>query len=78
METQENPDYDLFFKSEAKFHAHYYTEDGLKNSLKDTHLPDKERINYVLGQFDKFYETYDINENSPYYVPESERLQAIF
>ena len=78
MEKQENPDYDLFFKSAAKFHAHYYTEDGLKNSLNDTHLPAKERINYVLGQFDKFYEIYDIDETSPYYVPESERLQAIF
>ena len=28
LEKQENPDYDLFFKSAAKFHAHYYTEDG--------------------------------------------------
>ncbi|MCR5557350.1 MAG: hypothetical protein K6F75_07335 [Butyrivibrio sp.] len=78
LEKQENPDYDLFFRAAAKFQAHYYTEGGLTEALKDTHLPDKERVNYVLGQFDKFYEIYDIDESSPYFVPESERLQAIF
>ena len=78
LEQKENPDYDLYFKTLAKWNACYYTEDGLKDALLDTHLPAKERINYVLGQFDKFYEIYDIDESSPYYVPESERMQAIF
>ncbi len=78
LEKKENPDYDLYFRTLAKWNACFYTEDSLKEALLGTHLPAKERINYVLGQFDKFYETYDIDESSPYYIPESERLQAIF
>ena len=78
LEKKENPDYDLYFRTLAKWNACFYTEDSLKEALLDTHLPAKERINYVLGQFDKFYETYDIDESSPYYIPESERKQAIF
>ncbi len=42
-----------------------------------THLPCKERINYILGQFDVFYETYGVDPESPYYVPEEKRLSAM-
>jgi predicted metalloendopeptidase len=78
LQERENPDYDLFFKTLAKLNAYYYTEDGIQKAVADTHLPSKERINYVFGQFDEFYETYDIDESSPYYVPKEERLSNLF
>lgn len=74
LEAQENPDYDLFFRSYAKGNAMYFNEEGAEGAVEDTHLPGKQRINYVLGQFDKFYEIYDIDESSPYFVPKEERL----
>lgn len=74
LQKHDNPDYDLFFKTLAKWNAYYYTENGIQKAVADTHLPAKERINYVFGQFDKFYEIYDIDENSPYFVPVKERL----
>ena len=74
LAEKEDPDYDAFFRTYARNRAEYYTEEGLVRALTDTHLPGKERINLVLGQFDRFYETYDIDENSPYYVKEADRL----
>lgn len=74
LEKQENPDYDLFFRSYAMNRRTYYTEEGMKTAVKDTHLPAKQRINYILAQFDKFYEIYDIDESSPYFVPKENRL----
>ena len=76
LSERENPDYDLFFRTLAKRNAAYYTEEGMDEVLADKHLPSKIRINCILGQFDKFYEIYDIDGSSPYYVPESERLKA--
>ncbi|WP_029318914.1 M13-type metalloendopeptidase [Butyrivibrio sp. AE3004] len=76
LENMENPDYDAFFKTYAKVYTCYYTQDGLKKAVEDTHLPGKERVNYVLGQFDKFYEIYDVDTTSPYYVSEEDRLSA--
>lgn len=74
LEKQENPDYDLFFRSYAEYEAAYYTKESMKEAVEDTHLPAKPRINYILGQFDKFYETYEIDESSPYFVPKEDRL----
>ena len=74
LARKENPDYDLFFKTYAQRRACYYTDYGLKVASRDEHLPDKERINYVLGQFDLFYEIYEVDPESPYYVPEEDRL----
>ncbi|WP_026527481.1 M13-type metalloendopeptidase [Butyrivibrio sp. VCD2006] len=76
LDSRENADYDAFFRAYARNNAYYYTPEGLKDAVKDTHLPGKERVNYILGQFDKFYETYDIDPESPYYVPENKRLSA--
>ena len=75
LEKQENPDYDLFFRTYAETYEATYTKDGMKEAVRDEHLPGKERINYVLGQFDEFYETYDIDESSPYFVPAEKRLK---
>jgi predicted metalloendopeptidase len=76
LAEKEDPDYDAFFRAYAEDRAAYYTEEELEKALTDTHLPGKERINLVLGQFDQFYETYDIDENSPYYVKEADRLSV--
>ena len=74
LEERKNSDYDLFFKSFAKQYASYETKETMKYRVEHTHLPDKERVNYVLGQFDRFYKTYDVDEESPYYVPAEKRL----
>lgn len=42
--------------------------------MKDTHLPFTIRTNCIPAQFDEFYETYDVDPDSPYYVPEEKRL----
>lgn len=36
----------------------------------------RERVNLILGMFDEFYETYDIDENSPYFIPKEERVKG--
>lgn len=76
LEQQENPDYDLFFRTYAMENACYYDEEAAEKAVQDDHLPYKQRINYVLGQFDKFYEVYDIDENSPFFVPQEKRLNV--
>ena len=76
LEQKENPDYDLFFRTYVRINAHYITEQGIDSAVADGHLIGKERVNHILGQFDKFYEVYDIDENSPYYVPEDKRLSV--
>ncbi len=75
LSEQDNIDYDLFFTSYASRRATYYTEEGAALLNGDNHLPAKFRINYILGQFDKFYEVYKIDEKSPFYVPNLERLK---
>ncbi len=74
LAKQENPDYDAFFRAYANEKAIYYTKEGMEKAVADEHLPSKERINYILGQFDIFYDIYDIDENSQYYVPQDKRL----
>ena len=74
LAKKDNPDYDAFFRAYAEQRVAYYTEEGMEQDILDPHLPAKDRINLVLGQFDKFYEIYDIDESSPYYVKESDRL----
>lgn len=76
LEKRENPDYDLFFRTYARKNACYIMEQDADYIMSDEHLPGKQRVNYVLGQFDKFYEIYEIDETSPFYVPEEKRLSA--
>ena len=42
----------------------------------DTHIPFRERVNYVLGHFDEFYEIYAVEENSPCFVPKKDRVSV--
>ena len=74
LEEQDNVDYDLFFTTYASRKATYYTDESAALLNGDNHLPAKFRINYILGQFPKFYEVYKIDEESPFYVPNLERL----
>ena len=75
LAEKEDADYDLFFRTYAMYNAGLYGESNIADYSEDGHLMAKARINYVLGQFDEFYDTYNIDESSPYYVPESERLR---
>lgn len=75
LAEREDVDYDLFFRTYAENYAAYYTEDDFDYYLNDEHLTAKPRINCILAQFDEFYETYEIDESSPYYVPEDQRLR---
>lgn len=76
LENKENVDYDLFFKTYARTNAVKTTEAYEKMHIDtDKHLPQNLRVNYTLGQFEQFYETYDIDESSPFYVPEEQRLK---
>lgn len=75
LADREEADYDLFFRTYARMKREYYPEDSFDIYLNDTHLTSKPRINFILAQFDEFYETYDIDESSPYFVPEDQRLR---
>lgn len=74
LAEKENADYDLFFRTYGKAMRGFYFQQDADRFLNDTHLMAKDRINLILGQFDEFYETYDIDVTSPYYVPEDQRL----
>ena len=74
LSEKENVDYDKFFRAYAKYQTMYYTENGIGIPPENGYLPGKMRVNFVLGQFDKFYETYDIDENSAFFVPEDQRI----
>jgi len=78
LDKRDDPDFDLFFRSYAILNASYYTKSMMKNWVEDAHLPDKERINYVLAQFDEFYDTYDVDPESPYYVAPENRLKGLW
>ena len=77
LEKYTDPDYDLFFRTYARCKAEKTTVLYATLNLQyDPHLPGEERVNYILGQFDKFYEIYNVPEDSPYFVPKQERLSA--
>ena len=76
LSQREDPDYDLFFRTVAERTTMYLTEDNVDYYVDDSHLTGKLRIDYIFGMFDKFYEIYDIDPNSPYYVREQDRLRV--
>ena len=78
LAKQEHPDYDLFFRTYAAQNVAFYSAKSIKEAATEGHLPGKERINYVLGQFDEFYRTYDVDKTSPYYVPQEKRLKGLW
>ncbi len=74
LEGMEDPDYDTFFKTFARENACYYTSRDMSYITEEGHLTLKEKVNYVPAQFEEFYETYDVDPDSPYFVPEESRL----
>ncbi len=75
LSQKENPDYDLFFRTYARKCAMYYTEEGIDEVLSSGYPPGKYRVNLVLGQFDEFYETYNIDKKSPFFIPKDKRIK---
>ena len=75
---RDDPDFDLFFRSYAMLNASNYSKSMMKEMVKDEHLPDKERTNCILAQFEEFYDTYDVDPESPYYVAPENRLKGFW
>jgi putative endopeptidase len=71
-----NPNYKEFFEGYAGCWHEIMTKEAEESSLKfNPHSPRKVRINAVLGQFDKLYETYGIKEGDKMYVKPEDRLK---
>jgi Predicted metalloendopeptidase len=75
LSTMKNPNYKTFFESYAvtwrQISTKQYDEYVL---LLDDHSPNKFRVNAVLAQFQKFYDTYGITENNGMYISPEYRL----
>ena len=68
-------DYDTFFKAYTDFYKEIQKPSYEEFLTKfDFHIPPRERVNYSLFYFDEFYDTYDIDKKSKYYVKESDRV----
>ncbi|MBW6411715.1 M13-type metalloendopeptidase [Clostridium weizhouense] len=75
LDTIKNPDYDAFFRSFATTWRNIATKEYKELLLKtDSHSPNNIRVNTVLQQFEKFYETYNITEKDGMYVKLEDRL----
>ncbi len=76
LEQMDNPSYEEFFITYAISYGDVYSPGCEKIILReDTHLPGHERVNITLAQFDRFYETFTVDESSAYFVPSEERYQ---
>lgn len=71
-----NPDYDAFFRNNAKIWMMTTSREYLDQLSKtDYHSANKIRSNRVIVNFDEFYQTYDIQETDGMFVPEAERVK---
>lgn len=73
--------YDKFFTAYANMHGCIMSEQSLQmlvyggeEGKQDSHPIPVFRVNGVVNQFDKFYETYNIKENDKMYVASADRL----
>ena len=74
-ESIRNFDYDLFFRTYAKvWLVKPYSMWGAYGRARDTHPFQYLRVNVTVCQYEKFYETYDIQPGDGMYVPEEERI----
>lgn len=75
LSTMKNANYKTFFESYAitwrQISTKEYNEYVL---LLDDHSPNKFRVNAVLAQFQKFYDTYGITDNDGMYINPEYRL----
>jgi putative endopeptidase len=76
LSKMSNPDYKAFFQSNATIWREINTKEYANYRLQyDAHSPNKVRNNIVLGQFDKFYETYGIKQEDKMYIKPEDRVQ---
>ncbi|MGL4799623.1 MAG: M13-type metalloendopeptidase, partial [Cellulosilyticaceae bacterium] len=75
MEDLPDADYKAFFESWATVWRSVAPEAFRVQLLqRDSHAPNKERVNEVVKQFEAFYETYNITEKDGMYLETEERL----
>lgn len=67
-------DYDEFFRAFAEGNRQCATIEYQQTLLKDEDLLKYLRVNTVLQQFDKFFETYDIKEGDGMYLAPEDRV----
>ena len=76
LETMPNANYKEFFENYAIGYRCARSPEYEQQMLKwDTHSPYKYRVNAVLSQYEKFYETYGIKEGDKMYVKPEDRLK---
>jgi len=72
----DNPDYDAFFKNNAKIWLMTTSREYLDQLSKtDYHSANKIRTNRVIVNFEEFYQTYDIQETDGMFVPDADRVK---
>jgi putative endopeptidase len=75
LNTMDKPNYKTFFESYAVTWRQITTKEYAEYALRvDVHSPNKVRVNAVLPQFQKFYETYGITEKDGMYVKPKDRI----
>lgn len=75
LNTMNKPNYKAFFESYAVTWRQITTKEYAEYALQiDVHSPNKIRVNAVLEQFQKFYDTYGITEKDGMYVKPEERV----
>lgn len=76
LSTMDKPNYKAFFESYATTWRQLTTQEYSVYALAvDEHSPNKVRVNAVLPQFEKFYETYGITKRDRMYVKPEDRLE---
>lgn len=76
LETMPNANYKEFFESYADGYRCARTLEYQEELLNlDSHSPYKSRVNAVLQQFEKFYETYGITDKDKMYVKPEDRIE---
>lgn len=75
LNTMDKPNYKAFFESYAVTWRQITTKEYAEYALKaDVHSPNKIRVNAVLPQFQKFYDTYGITKKDGMYVRPEDRI----
>lgn len=75
LNGMDKPNYKEFFESYAVTWRQITTKEYAEYALKiDVHSPNKVRVNAVLPQFQKFYDTYGITQKDGMYVKPEDRI----
>ena len=75
LDKMDMPNYKAFFESYATTWRQIATKEYTEYVLNlDVHSPNKFRVNGVLPQFQKFYDTYGITEKDGMYIKPTDRI----